>query len=177
MTEDKIYVAKLGKTVGLKGDLKLHIDSDFPNQFKKGATFTTNRNLTLKVLNYNNNNGTIRFETYEDIDLAKKLINQELFTSKEATKDNCQLEENQHFWFDIIDCEIIEKNIVLGKVKEIHRYPITDYLEVTTSMQLVEKNLPKTFLIPYILDTYITNIDVQEKKIFTQDCFDILENS
>ncbi|MFV0563113.1 ribosome maturation factor RimM [Malaciobacter mytili] len=177
MTEDKIYVAKLGKTVGLKGDLKLHIDSDFPNQFKKGATFTTNRNLTLKVLNYNNNNGTIRFETYEDIDLAKKLINQELFTSKEATKDNCQLEENQHFWFDIIDCEIIEKNIVLGKVKEIHRYPITDYLEVTTSMQLVEKNLPKTFLIPYILDTYITNVDVQEKKIFTQDCFDILENS
>ncbi|MFY9073895.1 ribosome maturation factor RimM [Malaciobacter mytili] len=177
MTEDKIYVAKLGKTVGLKGDLKLHIDSDFPNQFKKGATFTTNRNLTLKVLNYNNNNGTIRFETYEDIDLAKKLINQELFTSKEATKDNCQLEENQYFWFDIIDCEIIEKNIVLGKVKEIHRYPITDYLEVTTSMQLVEKNLPKTFLIPYILDTYITNVDVQEKKIFTQDCFDILENS
>ncbi|AXH15778.1 16S rRNA processing protein RimM [Malaciobacter mytili LMG 24559] len=177
MTEDKIYVAKLGKTVGLKGDLKLHIDSDFPNQFKKGATFTTNRNLTLKVLNYNNNNGTIKFETYEDIDLAKKLINQELFTSKEATKDNCQLEENQHFWFDIIDCEIIEKNIVLGKVKEIHRYPITDYLEVTTSMQLVEKNLPKTFLIPYILDTYITNVDVQEKKIFTQDCFDILENS
>lgn len=33
--KDKIYVAKLGKTVGLKGDLKLFIDSDFPEQFKK----------------------------------------------------------------------------------------------------------------------------------------------
>lgn len=177
MTEDKIYVAKLGKTVGLKGDLKLHIDSDFPNQFKKGATFTTNRNLTLKVLNYNINNGTVKFESYEDIDLAKKLINQELFTSIEATKDNCELEDNQHFWFDIIDCEIIENNIVLGKVKEILRYPITDYLEVITTKQLVDKELPKSFLIPYILDTYIVKVDIQEKKIFTQGCFDILENS
>lgn len=177
MTEDKIYVAKLGKTVGLKGDLKLHIDSDFPNQFKKGATFTTNRNLTLKVLNYNSNNGTIKFETYEDIDFAKKLINQELFTSIEATKDNCKLEENQHFWFDIIDCEIIENNVVLGKVKEILRYPITDYLEVITSKQLVDKELPKSFLIPYILDTYILKVDVKDKKIFTEGCFDILKNS
>ena len=32
---DKIYIAKLGKTVGLKGQQKLHIDSDFPEQFKK----------------------------------------------------------------------------------------------------------------------------------------------
>ncbi|XPV54877.1 MAG: hypothetical protein ACNI3H_12505 [Halarcobacter ebronensis] len=53
MSIDKIYVARLGKTVGLKGDLKIFLDSDFPNQFKTGATFTTNKNLTLKVISYN----------------------------------------------------------------------------------------------------------------------------
>ena len=47
---NKVYVAKLGKTVGLQGHLRLFIDSDFPEQFKKGAIFTTNRNLILKVL-------------------------------------------------------------------------------------------------------------------------------
>ncbi len=177
MVEDKIYVAKIGKTVGLNGDLKLHIDSDFPSQFKKGAIFTTNRNLTLKILNYNSKNGTIKFETYEDINLAKKLINQELFSSKKATKDNCILEENQHFWFDIIDCEIIENNVFLGKVKDIHRYPISDYLEITTSKQLVENGLSKNFLIPYILNTYVIKVDISKKKIYTQCCFDILENS
>jgi 16S rRNA processing protein RimM len=52
---NKVYVAKLGKAVGLQGHLRLFIDSDFPEQFKKGAVFTTNRNLTLKVLEYNPN--------------------------------------------------------------------------------------------------------------------------
>ncbi|MGB5792445.1 ribosome maturation factor RimM, partial [Poseidonibacter sp.] len=87
----KIYVAKLGKTVGLKGDLKLHLDTDFPEQFKTGVTFLTNRKLELKVVQYNASRQTIRFENYEDIDLAKKLINQELFTSPEQTKENCEL--------------------------------------------------------------------------------------
>ena len=32
---NKVYVAKLGKAVGLQGHLRLFIDSDFPMQFKK----------------------------------------------------------------------------------------------------------------------------------------------
>lgn len=73
MSKDKIYVAKLGKTVGLQGDLKIFIDSDFPNQFKKGATYTTNKNLLLKVKSFNSSRQTIKFEEFEDIELAKKL--------------------------------------------------------------------------------------------------------
>lgn len=69
---NKVYVAKLGKTVGLQGHLRLFIDSDFPEQFKKGATFTTNRNLILKVIECNLNKDLIKFENYEDVDLAKK---------------------------------------------------------------------------------------------------------
>lgn len=38
-----IYIGKLGKTVGLDGSLKIYIESDFPEQFKKGAVFTTNK--------------------------------------------------------------------------------------------------------------------------------------
>ena len=59
---NKVYVAKLGKTVGLQGHLRLFIDSDFPEQFKKGATFTTNRNLILKVIECNLNKDLIKFE-------------------------------------------------------------------------------------------------------------------
>ena len=70
---NKVYVAKLGKTVGLQGHLRLFIDSDFPEQFKKGATFTTNRNLILKVIECNLNKDLIKFENYEDVDLAKNL--------------------------------------------------------------------------------------------------------
>ena len=54
MNSNDIFVAKLGKAVGLQGHLRLFIDSDFPEQFKKGAVFKTNRNLELKVDEYNN---------------------------------------------------------------------------------------------------------------------------
>ncbi|XPV69251.1 MAG: ribosome maturation factor RimM [Halarcobacter sp.] len=175
--KDKIYVAKLGKTVGLKGDLKLFIDSDFPEQFKKNALFTTNKNLQLKVLEYNPNKETIKFETYEDVDLAKKLTNQELYVSIEDTKNNCNLEDDEYFWFDIIGCTVIENDLVLGVVKDIHRYPLDDYLEVITSKELVEKELPKTFLIPYKKDKYIINVEINNKTIQTKNSFEILENS
>ena len=83
---NKVYVAKLGKAVGLQGHLRLFIDSDFPMQFKKGAVFTTNRNLTLTILEYNPNKELVLFENYLDVDLARKLTNSELFTTQEATK-------------------------------------------------------------------------------------------
>ncbi|WP_198305176.1 ribosome maturation factor RimM [Arcobacter vandammei] len=174
---NKVYVAKLGKAVGLQGHLRLFIDSDFPEQFKKGAIFTTNRGLTLKVLEYNANKDLVRFEEYLDIDLAKKLTNSELFTTEEATKEFCKLKENEHFWFDLISCEIYEDELLLGCVKDIHRYPLNDYLEVQTSKELIEKGLPKTFLVPHIFDSFIQKIEIENKKIFVKNAFDILENS
>lgn len=177
MANNKIYVAKLGKTVGLKGHLKLHMDSDFPNQFKKGATFTTNRNLTLKVQEYNSSREVIKFEGYDDIDISKKLTNQELYSTIEETKDSCNLQKNEYFWFDIIDSKIIEDGKELGIVKDIHRYPITDYLEVITNDELIKEGLPNTFLVPYLVDDYILEVNVENKIITTKGCFEILENS
>lgn len=174
---DKIYVGKLGKTVGLKGHVKLFIDSDFPEQFKKNAIFTTNRKLQLKVLEYNPKREIIKFENYEEVDLAKKLTNQELYVSIEDTKNNCNLEEDEYFWFDIIGCSVIEDEMILGKVKEIHRYPLDDYLEITTSQELVDKSLPKTFLIPYNKENYIINVDIDKKTIEVKNSYLILENS
>ena len=133
-----VYVAKLGKTVGLKGHLKLHIDSDFPEQFKKDAIFITNRKVKLKVVEYNSNR-------------AKKLITQELFATPEQTRETCNLKKNEFFWFDLIGCTVYENDLKLGLVKDIHRYPISDYLEITTDESLVSsKSLPVTFLLPHI---------------------------
>ncbi|WP_418186147.1 ribosome maturation factor RimM [Aliarcobacter vitoriensis] len=174
---NSIYVAKLGKAVGLQGHLRLFIDSDFPEQFKKGAVFTTNRKVLLKVLEYNPSRELIRFEGYLDMDNAKKLTNSELFTSVENTKESCKLKENEHFWFDLISCEIFENDLKLGIVKDMHRFPLNDYLEVSTDIELINKNLPKTFLIPHIFDSFIEKIDIEQKKIFVKNSFEILENS
>lgn len=173
---NEIYVAKLGKSVGLKGEMKIFIDSDFPEQFKKGATFTTNKKIKLTVKSFNPSRETIMFNEVNDIDEAKKLTNQELFSTIESTKESCTLEGNQYFWFDIISCEIYENEILLGKIIDIHRYPISDYMEIKTDNSLVNEGLPKVFLLPYE-DNYILNVDVNNKKIIVKDAKAILENS
>ena len=175
--KDSIYVAKLGKTVGLQGHLKLFIDSDFPNQFKKGRTFFTNKKIKLTVLEFNKDRNLIKFENYLDLDSAKKLTNIELFSSIEETIENCELKKNEFFWFDLISCEIFEDGLKLGVVSDVHRFPLNDYLEVKTDSQLVEKGLPKIFLIPHIFETFIQRVDIENKKIFAINAFDILENS
>lgn len=175
--KDKVYIAKLGKAVGLKGHLRLIIDSDFPSQFKKNAVFITNKKIELKVQEYSTSRELIKFEGYDDVDIAKRLTNQELYVSYEDTKENCHLDKDQYFWFDIQDCKIVENGKILGIVKDIHRYPLDDYLEIKTDLSLVDKKLPNTFLIPYVMNEYILNVDINNKTITTQSCFEILENS
>lgn len=173
---NQIYVAKLGKSVGLKGEIKIFVDSDFPEQFKNGATFITNKGNTLTIKDYNEARGIVLFDEINNIDDAKKLTNQQLFTSLEDTKENCKLNKDQYFWFDLIDCSIIENDELLGTISDIHRYPLGDYFEVNTDKALVEKTLPKTFLLPYE-KKYIIDVDIVHKKIQTKDAKAILENS
>ncbi|CAI8215674.1 MAG: Ribosome maturation factor RimM [Arcobacter lacus] len=173
----EVYVAKLGKTVGLKGHLRLIADTDFPEQFKKGAVYITNKNSTLTIKEFNNSNQTVQFEEYENIDLVKKLTNQELFTTYEETRKNCQLGHNEFFWFDLLNCKIIEDGKTLGTVTEINRYPSADYLEIKTEESLIESGLPKIFLLPKIFDTYILDVNIESKEIQVQKALEILENS
>lgn len=172
-----IFVAKLGKAVGLQGHLRLFIDSDFPEQFKKGAVFKTNKKLELKVAEYNFSRELIKFENFNGVDTAKILTNQELYATLEQTKECCKLKKNEFFWFDLISCVVYENGLELGKVKEIQRYPLNDYLEIETNEELVKKGLPKVFLIPHIFDKYILSVDINSKKIEVKDALLILENS
>ena len=174
---DKIYIAKLGKTVGLKGLLKLHIDSDFPEQFQKDNSFTTQKNQTLTIESVNLTNKSIKFKGIDSIEEARKYINSQLFTTLEQTKQNCNLDEKQYFWFDLENCKIYENEEYLGEIIDIHRYPSDDYFEIKTSEEFLNEDFKvKTFLLPYN-DNYILNVDIQNKKITTQNAKDILENS
>ncbi len=174
---DKIYIAKLGKTVGLKGQLKLHIDSDFPEQFSVNTTFKTNKNITLTIESFNKISNVVKFIGLDTIEDATKLINQQLFTSIEDTKQNCKLQKDQYFWFDLENSTIEEEGTTIGTLVEIQRYPQCDYFEIQTSKELVEeRSLPSTFLLPYT-PQYIIEVNTNDKIIKVQGAFEILEAS
>lgn len=173
---NKIYIAKLGKTVGLKGQQKLIIDTDFPEQFKKNTKLTTDKNQELIIETYNNTSNVIKFVGIDNIEDAKKLTNRQLFVSDEDTRNNCKLNDKQFFWFDIINCDIYENDELLGKVSDIQRMPLSDYLMVNTDSTLIKKGFSNSFLLPYI-DTYIIDVDLNSKTIKAQNAKDILEAS
>jgi len=175
MSNDDSLIAQIGRTIGLWGDLKFNLHTDFPEQFKIGNTYKSNRgDLTIADINFTR--GIVKFRGYESIDAAKKLTNTKLFANEAQTKENCDLKEGQHFWFDIIGCAVEDEGSIVGMIEDIQRMGDTDYLIIKTDENLVEEGLSKSFLLPYI-DRYVVKADVEAKLVYTKDAKDILESS
>jgi len=171
-----LHIATLGRTVGLKGDIKLHIKTDFPEQFVPNATFTTEKKQIIRLIDVNEQRGTVRIDGFESLERAKRLTNARLYTTEEATREQCRLEEGEFFWFDIVGCEVFEMGHKLGVVKEIERISITDYLSVKTDDALVAQGESKYFLIPYH-QPFLIETDIAKKRIDVEGALDILQAS
>jgi 16S rRNA processing protein RimM len=171
-----LHIATIGKTVGIKGDMKFHINCDFPEQFKSNTTFFINKKDTITLSEVNHDRGTIKIVGINSVEDAKKYTNVKLFTTYEDTKQNCHLDNGQFFWFDIVGCEVVENGKLLGVVQEIERITINDYLNIKTTDDLIESGHAKSFLIPYV-QPFILKTDIDTKTITVDGAMDILEAS
>ncbi len=176
MSSELIQVAKIGKAVGLRGELKLHLISDFIEQFQADEELYFQDRSIVTIDYFNHKRSLIKFKTIDDRESAKALTNKILYTTKERSKEICTLDKNEIFWFDLIGYKIIDNSLYLGEIKEIDRINGVDYLFIQTSEELLEKKMPKSFLIPYI-DEYIENFDREQKRLFTKNALLLLEAS
>lgn len=176
MPDDLLEVAKLGRTIGLKGAVKIFDRSDFSSQFKKGAKFYLRNGEILEILSFNGANFSAIFKNYESVEAAANLTNQILYRSKEDTRKFCKLQKGEFFYFDIIGLGIYEDGAILGRVKDISQIGSGYLFEIETDESLISQALPKEFFIPYV-DAYVKEISLSERKIFTQNARAILENS
>lgn len=174
--EPLLHIATLGKTVGILGDMKLHIKTDFPEQFFNGASFLTNLKSSITLREVDIAKGLVKLEGIFSPEDAKKFTNAKIFTTREETRKNCHLEEDEYFWFDLEDCKVIEDNKVLGVVHEIERIANTNYLHVKTDSKLVEEGFAKLFLIPF-QKPFKQSVDIDLKQIVVSGGMDILEAS
>ena len=174
--EQLLHIATIGKTVGIKGDMKFHDKSDFAQQFKKGATFLSSLKQNITLSEVNHDRGLIKIAGINTVEDAKKYTNVKLYTTYEETRKNCHLEDGEYFWFDIEGCEVFEDEKLLGIVEEVERFTISNYLNVKTNAKLVESGLAKSFLIPYH-KPFILTTDIGKKIITVSGAMDILEAS
>ena len=174
--EPLLHIATLGKTVGLKGDMKLHIKSDFPEQFKAGASFLINKKDKITLSDVNLDRGIVKINNITNPEDAKRFTNAKLFTTQEATRENCHLDEGEYFFFDLEDCDVYEDSKLLGRVKEVERITVSNYLSIVTDGALVEQGFAKSFLVPF-MEPFKVSVDIEAKRIELRGAMDILEAS
>lgn len=154
-----MLVAKLGRTVGVQGFVRLHNLSDFPEQFECGASFFDKNSRVLKIKARNAQ--SVLFEGFESLESAKTLVNLELFQSVEKSRASCKLGDDEFFYFDIIGLEVFENGLLLGIVKDI--LPAgNDLLLIKSDESLVKKGFASEFYLPYV-DFYIKSVELSAK--------------
>ncbi|MFK5937557.1 MAG: ribosome maturation factor RimM [Sulfurimonas sp.] len=177
LKENKLlHIATIGKTVGIKGDMKFHIKCDFPEQFKKNSSFLINKKDKITLTDVNLDRGLVKINGLQNLEDCKKFTNAKLYTSYEQTREDCHLEDGENFWFDIEDCKVYENDVLLGVVHEVERLTVNDYLSIKTDDKLVNQGLSKSFLVPFI-SPFKVSIDVENQIIIVSGAMDILEAS
>lgn len=167
-----LVIAKIGKTHGLFGELKLYILSDFPEQFASGATFYCENYGDLTIEYFDTEKETVKFKHINIKEDAAKLTNRQLYSSIQESEKSIPLKEDELFYHQAIGFNVIEEGQTIGSIIDIHRYGDTDYLEIVSAIEPINK----TFLLPYI-DRYVSHIDKEKKEIFAKDAISILEES
>lgn len=173
--DDLVYVAKIGKAVGLHGSLKLHIKSDFLEQFYPNQKYLLKNYETITIKSFNFDKSEVIFLGYESRNLAQKLTNEEIFSTKEQTRKNFNLKKDEFFYFDIIGLNIYENEILIGKVIDIEKIGSHDYFIVKIDEKMQENLSIKDFHLPYI-DKYIVEIALEKQSIFTQNAIELLHS-
>lgn len=183
-SEFDILVAKCGKTIGLKGEIKLIIYSDFLEVFTKGNVFlckgaesSVDSAFFLTLQSFNSHKNSATFAEITSIERAKNLTSMFLFSTKSLTQKQCVLSENEHFWFEIIGRSVVENGERIGVVSEIERIGSIDYLIIEVDCAIFAKYphiKAKRFYLPYI-SRYV--LSAENGVVAVQDALLVLESS
>ena len=174
--EKLLHIATIGKTVGIKGDMKFHLKTDFPEQFVVGAEFLSDKKDKI-ILDYVDlDRGLVRINALNNPEDAKKWVNAKLFATYEQTRESCTLGEDEYFFFDLEDCKVYEDGELLGVVYEVDRIANTNYLSILTDKKLIEAGYAKKFLIPFV-KPFKQSVDIDTKTILVASGKDILKAS
>lgn len=157
-------VARVLTTHGLKGEVKVSVITDFPEERFADGMHLALKDNTTSILTVEKSRPfkqfwLIQFEEIQDIDAAEKLRGKTLVVSEE---DRGELPEGAYYYKDIFDCDVIDDNSGrrLGKITDIQSLGAND-------IWLVHEDDGKEYWIPNIADV-VKKVDVANKKIYVE---------
>ena len=151
---NKLYIGMVNGAFGIKGEVKIFTQSNL-----KEKIFSVGKKLIIDDKEYeiekfreHKDNILVTFKDYDDINKIDELIHKEVFIERKEL----DLNDNEYLYIELLDLDIIENNISIGKVEELLLNKKTIFI----------KN--GSLIIP-ICDKYIENVDIKEKKVYVKD--------
>jgi 16S rRNA processing protein RimM len=175
MTKDNCFeLGKITKTHGLKGEVVLWLDVDFPEDYEdlESIFLDVKGELVphfMESYRLSGNRAIVQFEDIDTFEKAEELVNLEAFLPLEELPE---LENDQFYYHEIIGFQIKDKNLGdLGIVQTVHSMQaqdllVMDYkgrevlipvipeivLEADKEAKILNVNLPEGLLEVYLED-------------------------
>ena len=158
MTKETCFeLGKITKTHGLKGEVVLWLDVDFPEDYEDlESVFLDVRGELIphfiETYRQSGNRAIVKFEDIDTFEKAETMINLQAFLPLDELPE---LEKDQFYYHEIIDYQVVDKNLgELGKVLTVHSMQAQDLM--------VMEYKGKEVLIP-VISEIVLNADKEAK--------------
>lgn len=173
MAQQWLMVGKIVNTHGIRGELKIYPNTDFPEvRFAPGNKLImfneengAQQQVEIQSSRLQKNMYVVRFKGFGNINEVEKYKGWALRVSKDEA---VELEEDEYYFHEIIGCEVVtEEGQSLGTITEILTPGAND-------VWVVKPAKGKDILIPYIHNV-VQEINIEEKKIIVHIMEGLLE--
>lgn len=156
-----IIIGKTTAPFGIKGEIKVVSDFERCNDaFIKGRTIMINNiNHKITSIRYHKNKILMGIDNLDNINLILDYIGYNIYMAR----DELNLSNDEYLYSDLIGCKVMDRDELIGTVKNIEYGTNNDYIRVVDD---------KEFLIPLIPE-YINNFDHNEKILYTKGAKDL----
>lgn len=160
MENNLLEVGKIVNTHGLRGDVKVVVWMDYPEDFEELKnvylkTRTELLKLTVKTVKYQKNNLIVKFAEFNNINEVEQYKNFVLYADRDELGE---LPEGAHYIVDLIGLKVVdESGEEIGIIGDVFNTGANDIYDV---VRKGKKNL----LLP-VIDDVVKEIDIEGGKI------------
>lgn len=158
---EMIFIGKSTSTFGIKGELKVRSDFNYLDKAYKIGNVILINNIEHKIsgVRYHKNHVLLKIDNLENINDVLDYVGYNIYIKR----SDLNLSSNEYLDSDLINSDVINDGINLGKVIDVIR-------GVNTLIKVSGKN---TFYIPYV-NEYIISFDLEKKELHTKNCEDLI---
>ncbi|MEM6735788.1 MAG: ribosome maturation factor RimM [Bacteroidota bacterium] len=154
--DDCYQLGEVVKTHGIKGEVSVLLDVDFPKEYEELESVFLLQNdqlvpFFIETLQINHKRALVKFEDVDSIEDSAKLVKTEIYLPLSFLP---KLPNGGYYFHDLVGCEVREGNEILGTVNEIIDFNGNELLSVGS----------KKILIP-MKDKIMLKVDTKEKTI------------